>query len=239
MKNTSIVYWSPKTNDSGWDWSILYEEPSQLISVLNNKRNYENKNTFFKCPSWKDVAKNTFVIKSPIDTGAEYELGVDSPTKPIKHYGMPWRCIHDMAISNSPILESEMGFYFFSEDDIEMTLSAPFFNQTTHLQYGAVIPGKFNISKWFRPINMEFNLWSDNYEIHLRESEPIAYVNFNTENTVILKRFVMNKELSAISYTLSHGGSWEPRVPLIKRYSRFNKTKVRDIVLKNIKENLI
>lgn len=241
MPESIVIYWAPRTDQGSLDWSILYDQPVSMISTLNEIRDYSNQsNTFFKCPSWRDLASKTFVIHCPISTGAQFDIGKDEINSPVEHYGIPWKAIHSPSLKGSPILQCEMGFYFFSEEeDLEMTLTAPYFNRTDHLQYGAVIPGQFKIDQWFRPINMEFNLWKDCKEIHLKEGEPIAYVNFNSDKTIIFKRFILTKELYAIASTLSHGGSWEPKVPLAKRYARFRKSKMKNIIMKHIKESVI
>ena len=53
-----------------------------------------------------------------------------------------------------------LSYIFFSEEDIEMTMTSPFFSDAPHLQYGSIVPGSFNISKWFRNVNLEFNIWT-------------------------------------------------------------------------------
>ena len=57
---------------------------------------------------------------------------------------------------------------------------------------------KFNISKWFRPVNLEMLLYGDKNYFKMSEHEHMAYFYFLTDDTVELKRFelinVFNKK---------------------------------------------
>ena len=101
------------------------------------------------------------------------------------------------------------------------------------------MPGKLNISKWFRYINLEYILHTGVKEFKVNKGESLAYVVFNTNKKVNLKRFEMNDKLH--SYGLATGTStkWEPRVPLATRYKRFMETRTNKLVLNEIKKNLV
>jgi hypothetical protein len=48
------------------------------------------------------------------------------------------------------------------------------------MKYGNIVPGKLNISTWFRKINPEFVLKKGINEFEIDAGEDIAYLTFNT-----------------------------------------------------------
>ena len=104
---------------------------------------------------------------------------------------------------------------------------------------GNVVPGKLNISKWFRPVNVEVQLHEGLKEIEFVEGEHLAYINFLTNRRVKLKRFELDRDLYRISLGCSTSVNWETRVPLLKKYSRFVNSGTNKIVLQHIKKNLV
>ena len=85
----------------------------------------------------------------------------------------------------------------------------------------------------------EFNLWPGTGEFRILEDEPLAYVEFKTDSNVKLVRFKMNDTLTKISRTTAMSSSWEGNVPLWKRYLRFSKTRQKDVILNEIRKNVI
>ena len=81
-------------------------------------------------------------------------------------------------IKNSFLFTITLPYIFFSEEDIEMTMTSPFFSNSKHLQYASIVPGTFNISQWFRSVNFEFNIWSGS-EFKIDEGEDMIYFNFS------------------------------------------------------------
>jgi hypothetical protein len=128
---------------------------------------------------------------------------------------------------------------FFSEEDIEMTLTSPYFSQSPHLHYGAVVPGQLKINSWFRAVNLEFNLWPNVSEFKVEEDEILAYFNFNTNKNIKLVRFEMNEKLHHYSNAGIQSTVWESWVPLKKRYDRFKKSRMNELVLAEIKRNIV
>ena len=107
------------------------------------------------------------------------------------------------------------------------------------MQYASIVPGKLNISRWFRPVMCEFNLWNKGRELVLKEGEPLAYINFQTNESVELVRFSMTDRLKAYALGGADAPKWEPFVPLAKRYKRFMQTRTNRLVLNEIQKNLV
>ena len=235
--NTSKIYWAPASYSETEDWSILYSEPKNLFkSVLEKKENnLEKQNNLFLCPAVKSLFEKIIVVKCPLTS--HYKI-VDNTIVPVSNNYLVWDTPHKSNIKGSYLFTIVIPYVFFSEEDIDMTMTSPFFSNSQHLQYASMVPGTFNISQWFRSVNFEFNIW-DNNEFKIQEGEDMVYFNFNCKNNIELIRFDLNEDLKKILNTCSNSSSWEKFVPLAKRYKRFKQSRLNKKVLKLIKKNLL
>jgi len=68
-KSTTTIYWCPSFPFSEIDWNQLYYEPSSLYDELRPTKTDSNPgDNFFYCPAFSNFAKNTFILKNPIET---------------------------------------------------------------------------------------------------------------------------------------------------------------------------
>ena len=232
------IYWSPAflPSQSDYDWGLLYQKPMSALSSLNKNINKEADVTFFECPATSNFLKNTFVLKNSMTSDLTIVNGTVIGKEP--HIGAEIQ--HMPSIKDNNLFTYRLWWVFFTEDDsLEMTLTSPFFHQAPHLQYGALVPGKFDIGKWFRLINLEFNLWEGVSKFVIEEDEPMAYVHFNTKEPIEMIRFQMNDQIEKQLKSFSMSTSWEPGKSLVERYLRFKKSDMKDVILKNIKDNII
>lgn len=231
------IYWAPASKSLNNNWNILYDDLSSLYSDLAKIPNIKcpPQNNFFKCPSFKNTAKNIFVIKNPIET--EFVIHSTNNIEVLSSNSISVKVRDHKSPIDSYLLNYEIPYIFYSEESVEMSISSPFFHKAPHTQYGNVIPGSFDISQWFRQTNIEFNMYQDYMKIE--EDEPIMYVKFSCNKEVKLKRFDMSDKLYDISNTISNSPSWESNVSLSKRYKRFLSSKTNKIVVKEIKRNLV
>lgn len=242
MKNKIKIYWCADTLDPDTDWNILYYKPTFLYDELKKNRAEETKKEInvFACPAFKDLTSKTIVIKNTISSHYKFFKENDTLNYDIlsKNY-MQLHFFHKPNFKNCIIFTYSMSFLLFSEEDINMTLTSPYFSNSPHLKYGSIIPGKYNISKWFRSINLEFNLWPNVDEFKIDKDEDIAYVNFDTENEIELIRFNFTKEIKRISHAAGTSSAWEKFIPLKERYERFKKSQMNKLLINKIKENII
>jgi hypothetical protein len=230
-----IIYWSPWfIPQKDKNWNILFEEPKRLFTSIADefKEKYKNDDRLIsslRCPAFSNLTKNIFFSENPMSTEFYVENGE------LKYVGENF---YICSISkNKNTFTYGLPFIFFSEDNIEMEFTSPFFHKIEYTKYARLVPGRFNISKWFRPINLEMII-NENYFI-MKENETMCYFNFLTDDKVILKRFQMNETLRKISETCSTVSDWWKNVPILKRYDRFLKTKTNKIVIKEIKKQLV
>lgn len=238
-KDIVTVYWCPGTIDekNEINWSIFYEDPENCyLDLSQNLNKNNNKNNFFRCPPFKKIMTNTFLIRNPIKSHLVFDQNKTISKLDTSIYS---EVVRPASIINNITFDYHFFHYFFCEEDIDVFKMAPFFHNAPHLQYGAVIPATWNAGSWVRSIRNEFNLWQNINEMVIEEGEPISYYIFNTDKKVILKRFYPTERFLTLAMYCSYSTNWEPNVPLLKRYQRFKNSKIDKIILKEIKNNLI
>jgi hypothetical protein len=239
MSKDLVIYWS-NVPDNDVDWSIIFEEPKSLLHELSLNKNKNNQeNNLLRCPAVTDLCKNLFVIKNPLYTKASFIIKNNMVSNEMKSDDGKWLVNRPPSFNNQLLAMYIHPIIFFAEEDVEIMLTNPYFSNIQHSSWGAIVPGIFNCGSWFRPVQMEFNVWENIKEVELLENEHIAYIKFFTEKRVVLKRFTMNEDLMNQAKICSGAGKWEPKVPLIKRYLRFKNSKRDKFILSKIKENIV
>lgn len=250
-----IVYWAPPfpyRGDElnlhplfGRESNIYYKNPKSLfLDLIANKSSDAKNKSFFACPAVSKKFKNTIVFRSPM--GGKYFMNFTDKFNPIiggpDNQGpcLPIEISRNYSIDSNPIMLFSFPVYLFAEESLEISLTAPYFHEPKILKYGSIIPGNFDIGQWFRPIHCELNFWHEKQEFKIEENEPLFYIEFLTNRPIILKRFIQTEK--TYQYSLSLTGTptfMEDNVPLIKRYKRFKESGMREILLKEIKQNII
>lgn len=244
MSNEINVYWAVGGSNVDFDRQLTMEEPESLRRIIFNKRNRSNKvrQNFLKCPAVTDVINNTFVWRAPKKTFVDVEVR-DGAVEPNKRYSnndyFDWYHEHPPTMSDNVLVTFDYHILFFADQEVEALFTAPYFSEAPHLQYGAIVPGKFNVGAWFRPFNAEINLWDGNTHMEFQEGEPIAYFTFLTDKKINLKQFRMTAELSNIASSMTSSINWLPYRPLAERYDLFRRRRLRGVVLDKIKNNLV
>lgn len=237
MKDEIIVYYSPvNLRHPEANWDILNYEPEQVFNELKKQFTREER-SFIGCPAVKNLLKNTFAWKNTMKS--EYLVEGDKVTI-LSKQGISASIDHKPTLRNQTLMVLRYALSFYtSEDSLEVELTAPYFEKSPHLKYGAVVPGRFDIANWYRPINIEYNLWENEKTLILEEDETMAYLSFKTDKQVKLVRYQMTEELMKIQRVISDASIWSPKIPLMKRYERFRRSQMKQIVLKEIQKNVI
>jgi hypothetical protein len=224
-----VVYWSPYENNDE-----LYEEPINLYSFLKDKKEKRFKEQgFFSCPSFKDLTSNTYIFTSSSDN--MYRLDIPNGRLDLTETSVEASSVRPPSIENCFLFKLSLSWIFFSEESLVMEITPAYFNDTSHTEFGAIVPGAFNIGKWFRPVNAEFQLWDGVDSFVLPKDEPIFYAKFNTNKKVIFKKFKMNDELESIKKEhIDSRIAMKPFLSLKDRYDGFDKEMLSSKIIKII-----
>jgi len=241
-----IVYWAPKSdyaNKNLGEWNMLHAKPQSLFNHLLEEKHPEAGNrSIFSCPPWATKAKRTFIFRQPYDSHYRYDFTGDNTSveslTPIRTNLEPFRQTQSFKDKIQLTLFHET--MFFAEEPLIATMMSPYFHEPKYTKYGAIANGEYDIGQWYRPVSPDITFWKPKGEFLLEENEPLFYMEFQTDRPVILKRYKFNGQLNAYSDACVNAPfNLESRVPLAKRYARFRNANMRELILKEIKENLI
>jgi hypothetical protein len=209
--NEVVVYWCPWwAPEAGVNLDLVYQNPVSIYKDFISRSDAERPYAnFINCPAVSEKFKRTFMVRNTAETAL--------------------RCDVDE--------NNEIKIVFLNERTTNT--AAGITHQAPHMQYGAIVPGSFDIGKWYRPIISEFNLWEGNNKFHIQAYEPLMYWEFFTNKKVILKRYERTQKLyditsSIVNFKLVKRGS-----NMLSRYKRFDESALRAIILKEIKNNLV
>lgn len=190
MKKYVEVFWSPWVDnvsaETAWA-STVYLPPVPLLGLAHGTVQNTG-NSLFKCPAVKGLIKNDFVIKSPFDLTLTFDQ--TTATVSTDNYGQEFynNYVNNRSIPNGPIiLTIPPRYVFFSKDDVQMmSMDLPIISSNSSKNI-KIIPGKFDISKWCRPIDFTFTVVDPLLPVILKAEEPLWAVRFYTPNNVPVK----------------------------------------------------
>lgn len=203
----------------------LIEEPQSLYDKYLKGTKYRHLN----CPATMDIYKNTFVVTSPFD--CFFELDIENRQLHLfnksKNFSEDFFHMREgeYGEKDDPLMSLKYHLLFMAEeDDIEMMMTAPYFEPKQNKL--RIIPGKMNISKWWRPTDLAFQLNSRKESIKIKRGDPLFYVTFIPKTTgsfINLKEVELTKELKDYIESTVNMKWFAPRCPLSKLYSIADK----------------
>lgn len=231
------VYWAPGYEISNIDWNMLYAEPVSVFDKhLKDRTHIDKWDSVFYCPAFKNLAKNTLEFKNPLNSS--YTIDENGQLLLSKN-SMVANIVRPPNIKDRYLIEYGFLPVFFSDQEISMTLTSPWLESPEWTHTANVVPGRYDIGKWFRAVNIEFMLMPGVREFSIKKDDPLAYFTFNTDEHINFVRFRMDEELRRLSVACSSTTSWEPWIPMADRYRRFKESRMRSIILKKIRANVV
>lgn len=251
MKKTVTVYWANwSIHEQGQHLnSMLLGQPEPVLKTLPKPKQLPKgwaPMSYNACKAAQDLFKNTVVFRYPFTETITIEgpdidvnYGYLESQKLIGNDPNRW-AKRIPSMEGAHTLDSVFGWVFFSEESVKVQQFPPYMHNTKVTKTAYITAGSFDISKWFRPVNLTFQLWPGETSINLIEGEPVVYINFVTDKKVVFKQFHLTEEIKALS---SEGLKFRdlkgPLVPLKTLYAAFVNSKRPQRVLKLIKENLL
>lgn len=246
--NVINVYWAPRSTHEDpevGEWSMLYPEPVTLFSELQSKRmKGAGEDTYFSCPATNDKYRKTLVFKNEMESSYEFDFTNEDKSlnyiKPTSQRWVNYDILRPPTIADGPMVNFSLYYSLFADQPLEAVFTPPMLHKPQYTQYGTCVPGQFDIGQWFRPYPFEVQMWNMKGEFHLKQGEPLFYVEFKTQKKVVLHRYKMN---GAISHYLAAGAQSKKQFgagfSLQDRYERFKRTRMKDLIMKEIKANLL
>ena len=233
----NTVYWavSNPTNQSPIS-KALYREPVKLDNktVLPDLQFPDKHNNWKLCPAFLDGVENVYGLQFPVDLDINLSNGVETNYDPdITNYLIKMRDFDRKFFSIG------VNLVFFSDSDIEMELSPPYLEDNDFINKAVSVPGKFNIGKWLRPIDLALVMKGQHTRLRAKRDDVFNYIKFN--KPVKFVQFDYTQEISDIQKDILRSkmilGNKSP--VLNYYYSLFKNSKYKNKILKLIKENIL
>lgn len=238
-----IVYWTAYT-ESDTISPFKFKDPYPVLKRVNEMAEglplIEN---YKLCPAFRDVHKNTFELQFP----CEYKLTItrENNGTRLETTDYDQEYFDEMLYFRSPghnLFSYNVRYMFFAETDLNVSMIHPYFFDSDFSSKTMLVSGKFNVGKWFRPLDCAFIIKKGVDNLILEEDTPFAYVDFDTEEEIVFKRFYRSDEIKKIQRQLL--GIRQHRVkktitPLRYFYDIFYNLRIKKLILQEIKHNLM
>jgi len=250
MWNKSIdVYWCPLGGKTTADMKristvseMLWFEPEPVLKHIVQER--DKHVAFLKCPAMVDLYKNVFMVRSPMDITLSIARDDKGNCVVREHSQLPTFMhdfiVHRDSIQNSrfPMISISICYLMYTKKSLEIEVMHP--SLSAHISTGLrgvnLICGKYDISKWIRPLEMAFEVHDDTERIEIKRGDPLYYFRLNTDKKINFIRKQLN-ELEPVIHIMDsclsvksfvQGNSMEKNYKLAKPLIERNKDKLFD-----------
>lgn len=239
---TKTVYWASWDPPHLYSQTFLsYTDPIPLVSDFKFKINRENKlDNFTKCPAFIQEIKNTYLFKSPSTCNVEFKedfvINLQQDNIPYDQHAVR---IKSPTLYNSYTIKFNANWIFFSEEPLIVESIHPYMHETPVTSHGYYVPGTYDISSWFRPLEYAFQLKENHQKFNVNQDDPLLYIKFKTDESVKLQKFYLTESLFNHSMSCIRLKTYRKERNLKNLYGIFHQSKLRDKILSEIKSNLL
>jgi hypothetical protein len=229
------IYWS--LNDESW---LRAKTPDPIYK--NFVQSPENKkNSLILCPATKDYMQNIFSLKSIFSYDFKIDHTQDGNDVTTSMYNQKFFDNHVTVRSKEDKLFSFTQRFCFYTEEKSLLMSAgilPFLEDNNITKRCVVIPGTFDIGRWFRRIEFAFYLKKDYDEFKIEEDEIYQYIKFHTNEKIIFKQFRVNSKIQDLIYDIDYARNFrKEKFRSLEEYYLMLKNKKH--IIKEIKNNLV
>jgi hypothetical protein len=192
------VFWttySDPTFNRDLESKILYAKPKPFYPLLLNARGGM---PYMRCPAVASECQNDFVVCAPYDFVFTFDstnrfintdrFGQDFVDFSIKfHWG-------ELPEGMPPLLQTPPRYIMYSFEDVEVEFTDLPIITSKFSSNVKIIRGAFNISKWYRPLELAFEVVDTSKPVIFEAEEPMCLMRLRTPNNVPVK-------LTRVEYT--------------------------------------
>jgi hypothetical protein len=241
-----IVYWSPLLEgikDSNRFLNFKTPEPviKELKKLGERLEDDGNINTaFLMCPSVVYNVKNVFTCSSPLKL--TLTLTKERLITPDHN--------QDFFDKNIFVRNAKHGFlssplfhavFFTEEPSLVVIQKTAVYSDNEFTRKAGIIEGNMDIGQWLRPFDIAF-YFKEEGTININYEDVLFYIEFLTDKKIIFKRFDATASLlkySSYCTELKKTRSFSLKTYLQECYNFFNRSKLKKLILKEIKDNLM
>ena len=235
------IYWSsyiPERNKRILS-DIRYHAPEHATEYLKDKVNPEiRESDFLRCPAFAKQQKNLYALKFSFSYELRMENGELKSDKYDQRFFDDFVSVRD---HDNCMISFPMSYVFIAETPVDMEYTSAYNVSNGFVDNSIVIPGSFDIGKWYRPLDLAFLMKDKEKGVSFNENDVYAFVNFHTNkkvnlvrfdttpqiielfNSILLSKFAKSKEVNALSWF----------------YNLLEKSQYKNKILKLVKENVL
>jgi hypothetical protein len=225
--------------------SMLYMQPESLQT--NFQREKIPGSPMPQCPATRNIFDNVFVVKSAIDDEFSLpNLPFDYEQQSLEIGKMQTQSRVGMthhrptSIPNHINAMYDLGWILFASEPVKARFTAPWFPASSPIHNARLSPGEFDIGRWYRPFNLDFHIPFESRMFSVKKGDPLFYVELMTDKKVEFKRYMLSDRLAALMQETARSPQlYGQHKKLEERYSQFESTLMPEMVLAEIKKNLI
>jgi len=189
------------------------------------------------CPASNRALKNLYAIKSIYD----YSFTIKGDRCESPMYDQAFFDKHVVIRSIEKKVFSFKNVYAFFTDEKSLEITAheyPIFEDNEVAKRCIPIMGKYDIGKWFRPLEFPFILKEEFDTFTVKEQDVLYYLRFHTDRPIIFKQVMITNALKSMldHSTAVHAHKTRTFKTLENFYSLF---KGKNYLLKELNRNLL
>jgi hypothetical protein len=231
------IYWACLEDE----W-VKAEEPESVSKRFYNLgiRHKDSSSRFGinHCPVFNESLKNIYAVKSIYDYSFKI---VDNQCQSL-YYDQKFFDDHVFIRSIEKKFFSFNVKYIFFTDQDSLEISAyqhPVFEENEITKRCMIIPGGFDIGKYFRNLEFAFILKKEFEEFVVEDEDVLYYLKFHTKEKINFKQFKMTQELGNIMEDNRRANNYSKLNKYTSMDIWYNKFKGKQYILNKIRENLI
>ena len=157
-----------------------------------------------KCPAWKEYTENMWVVEQPFDLGMkvdtkEKRINTDLTQKAYDdyfHVGERW------LEGEYPEIQFKLNYVFWTNEKDVWVEQIP--HPLLSRQGFELVPGKFPISYWHRPVVVGLKILDTDVNLRLRRGTPLYYLKLRGGNFMLEQKEIpedwhkLNKQTSVL-----------------------------------------
>jgi len=238
-----IIWWSVDTSEKGFEEGIRAEEPIPILKKFLIEYAGRNDATkmLSRCPAILDELHNVYGVKSYYD----YKLNIDSNNYiSTDDYGQKFYDSH-IDVRSERFVTFRTNHVFFAPYEKSLVISqvAPSLEDNDIANKTLMIPGRFDIAKYFRSMDYAFIFKKETSSITFLREQVCFYVRFHTTRPIIFRQFFWDKEINEYYHPMvavkKHKYSSDSKNTILSYYyGLFNKFQFKKKIIKIIEKNL-
>jgi len=191
-----IIWWGVNTSVKGFEEGIRAEEPLSILKkfLIEYGGKDEHSSMMSRCPAILDELTNLYGVRPYYD----YKLKIDSNNNVgTGEYDQFFFDSH-VNIRSERQLSFATHHLFFApyEKSLLMSQVPPYFEDNDVSKSSIMIPGQFDIAKYFRTLDYSFIFKKKVTSIQFLREQIFYYIRFHTTRPIVFQQFFWDKEIN-------------------------------------------